>query len=288
MSCLFQLSSSSKTPLPFVSVTHPHSYPDPHSHFLLHPNSRFDSPIITLQVGPTRRIYHAHASVLVQSPVLASKLGSDAGGALGLARSPDGVAPYPPLALSTTDAHLFGRVLEYLYGGEFAPTLGAFVTETAAVEHSARAPRLQQKGFEQTAADLAGLHVLAGRLGLPALRRRARAKLAELARAGVLSVGGLVEVARTVYAAAGRGAAEGDDKESTGGHDVEGDAGRSDGASQPPDDEFRAFVTEAFRPKLGGALKDDEMKELVGVLAEGGWLARDVFHAQRAAQGAKL
>ena len=106
------------------------------------------------------------------------------------------VAAHGELSIPDISAPHFARVLEYLYTASISPNL-RFVRDIRVEEHSSRAPRLQQRGWEQTALDFAAVYLLGGRFALPALQALVVQRLAKLEV--LLPTPGVWDVARVVY-----------------------------------------------------------------------------------------
>ncbi|KAI9826925.1 MAG: hypothetical protein M1832_005864 [Thelocarpon impressellum] len=195
--------------------------------------NRYASSIYTLLVGPSAQPFLAHRAVLAHSPVLARLCPTN--------------PPYT-LALPAVSPPHFARVLEYLYTAAISPLLSA-LPAMAALEHSPRAPRLQQRGWEQTALDLAAIYLLGARFALPGLQALVVTKLAKVEI--LLPTPGAWDVARAVYG----------------------------GEQQPVRDDFRAWFVRLARERLsrGWGVEQAAVETLI---EEGGALAVDLWRAK--------
>ena len=80
--------------------------------FCFQPNSSLTSPIITLAIGPSERLFAAHASILSTSPFFAA-----------IARGTYLESSSQRILLPEETPEVFSSVLEYLYKGDYYPKL---------------------------------------------------------------------------------------------------------------------------------------------------------------------
>lgn len=128
---------------------------------------RFASPIFTILVGEDKYMFMAHESVLSQSPVLSR-----------FCKGNFKEAATMEITLPTESRECIGRLLEYLYTGDYACCSA-------------------EKAFDE-AAELAGMYIAADKYNLPELKRITMKKLASLESFPVDGID-LFSLARLVY-----------------------------------------------------------------------------------------